>query len=142
MLQNRFKKILVALDGSMHSRRGLNEAISLARQSDATITAIHVMPGFPKTFGTSKKSENQMMKKIRKFMEDARTNAGRHGLEFEERIVRSNDTVAAISNHAKTGKYDIVIIGSRGQGSPKSEYFGSVANGILHDSAVPVLLVK
>ena len=142
MLQNRFKKILVALDGSMHSRRGMNEAISLARQSDAIITGIHVIPGFPKTFGTSKKSKNQMMQMVRKFMSDARINAGRHGLEFEEKIVRSNDIVAAISNHAKTGKYNVVIIGSRGQGSPKSNYFGSVANGVLQDSNVPVLLVK
>jgi nucleotide-binding universal stress UspA family protein len=142
MLQNRFKKILIALDGSMHSRRGMNEAISLARQSDATITGIHVIPGFPNTFGTSKTHENQMNKRIRKFMSDARINAGRHGLEFEEKIVKSNDIVSAISNHAKTGKYDILVIGSRGQGSPKSEYFGSIANGILHDSKVPVLLVK
>ena len=142
MLQNRFKKILVALDGSMHSRRGMNEVISLARQSDAIITGIHVMPGFPKTFGISKKSQNQMMQKVRKFMSDARINAGRHGLEFEEKIVRSNDIVAAISNHAKSGEYNVVIIGSRGQGSPKSDYFGSVANGVLQDSNVPVLLVK
>ena len=75
-------------------------------------------------------------------MSDARINTGRHGLEFEEKIIKSNDTVAAISNYAKLGKYDVIIIGSRGQGSPKSEYFGSVANGVLHDSSVPVLLVK
>ncbi|KKK64089.1 hypothetical protein LCGC14_2987720, partial [marine sediment metagenome] len=31
MIQNRFKKILVPLDGSSNSIRGLNEAISLAR---------------------------------------------------------------------------------------------------------------
>ena len=142
MLQNRFKKILVALDGSMHSRRGMNEAISLARQSDAVITGIHVIPGFPKNFGTSKKYETHAMRSIGKFMSDARINAGRHGLEFEEKVVKSNDTVAAISNHAKSGKYDVIIIGSRGQGSPKSEYFGSIANGVLHDSSVPVLLVK
>ena len=142
MLQNRFKKILVALDGSMHSRRGMNEAISLARQSDAIITRIHVIPGFPKNFGTSKKYETHAMRNIGKFMSDARINAGRHGLEFEEKVVKSNDTVAAISNHAKSGKYDVIIIGSRGQGSPKSEYFGSIANGVLHDSSVPVLLVK
>ncbi len=142
MLQNRFKKILVAIDGSMHSRRGINEAISLARQSDATITGIHVIPGFPKTFASSKKSENQMMRNTRKFISDARINSGRHGLEFEEKIVRSNDIVAAISNYARTGRYDVIVIGSRGQGSPKSEYFGSVANGVLHDSSVPVLLVK
>jgi nucleotide-binding universal stress UspA family protein len=141
MLQNRFKKILIALDGSMHSRRGMNEAISLARQSGAIMTGMYVIPGFP-TFRTSKKYEIHLMKNVRKFMSDARINAGRHGLEFEEKIIRSNDVVAAISNHAKAGKYDVIIIGSRGHGSPKSDYFGSVANGVLHDSKVPVLLVK
>ncbi len=33
MIQNRFKKILVSLDGSSNSIHGLNEAISLARLS-------------------------------------------------------------------------------------------------------------
>ena len=42
MLKNRFKRILVALDGSANSIRGMNEAISLARQSEGTITGIHV----------------------------------------------------------------------------------------------------
>ena len=142
MLQNRFKKILVALDGSISSRRGLNEAISLARQSEATITAIHVLPGFPRTVGLSKDGENRILAHVRKFLSDAKVNTGRHGIEFDEKIVKSNDVVAAISNHAKTGKYDIVVIGSRGIGSPTAEYFGSVANGVLHDSSVPVLLVK
>jgi nucleotide-binding universal stress UspA family protein len=40
MLKNRFKRILVALDGSSNSIRGMNEAISLARQSEGTITGI------------------------------------------------------------------------------------------------------
>jgi nucleotide-binding universal stress UspA family protein len=46
MLQNRFQKILVPLDGSPNSIRGLNEAISLARQSGSTITGIYVIPNF------------------------------------------------------------------------------------------------
>jgi len=46
MLKNRFKKILVALDGSMHSRRGMNEAISLARQTEGSITGIYISPSF------------------------------------------------------------------------------------------------
>ncbi|MDH2906508.1 MAG: universal stress protein [Candidatus Nitrosotalea sp.] len=49
---------------------------------------------------------------------------------------------SSILNQAKSGKYDVIIIGSRGQESPKSEYFGSIANGVLHDSSVSVLLVK
>ncbi|MDE1862394.1 MAG: universal stress protein [Thaumarchaeota archaeon] len=142
MLQNRFKRILVALDGSVPSRRGLNEAISLARQSEATITGIHVLPGFPRVIGMSKKSEGKIMARVRKIMSDARINAGRHGLEFDEKIIKSNDIVAAISNQAKAGRYDVIVIGSRGAGSPTAEYFGSVANGVLHDSSVPVLLIK
>jgi nucleotide-binding universal stress UspA family protein len=50
VLKNRFKRILVALDGSANSIRGMNEAISLARQSEGTITGIYVLPGLPSEF--------------------------------------------------------------------------------------------
>jgi hypothetical protein len=55
-------------------------------------------------------------------------------MEFEEKIVTSTDTIKTITN------FD--IIGARGTGSPKSEFFGSVSNGILHGSRVPILVVK
>ena len=38
------KKILVPLDGSKNSLKGLNEAIYLARQCGATITGLCVIP--------------------------------------------------------------------------------------------------
>ena len=47
MLKNRFKNILVALDGSINSTRGMNEAISLARQCKGSITGIYVLPSLP-----------------------------------------------------------------------------------------------
>lgn len=47
MLKNRSKKTHIALDGYSNSRRGMNRAISLARQSEATISGIYVIPGFP-----------------------------------------------------------------------------------------------
>ena len=39
-----FKKILVALDGSPNSFRGLDSAIYLARQFHTTITGLYVVP--------------------------------------------------------------------------------------------------
>lgn len=143
MLKNRFKRILVALDGSANSRRGMNEAISLARQSEGTITGIYVLPGFPSEFtSTLNDYREYILKKTRKFMSDAKTSAGRHGIDFEEKILTSNDTVNTIVNSAKSDKFDIIVIGARGSGSPKSEYFGSVSNGILHSCRIPVLVVK
>jgi nucleotide-binding universal stress UspA family protein len=143
MLKNRFKKILVTLDGSENSIRGLNEAISLARQSEGTITGIHVLHGgLSELKNTFTHYREYLLDKTRKFMNDAKTIAARHGINFEDEIVTSNDTISTITNFAKSGKFDIIVIGARGVGSPKSEFFGSVSNGILHSSRVPILIVK
>ena len=143
MLTNRFKKILVSLDGSANSRRGMNEAISLARQSEGTITGITVVPSLPSEIAQSTQGyKNYLHEKAKTFLNDAKTNAARHGIEFEEQLMTSDDIANAISNYAKLKKFDIIVIGARGQSSPKSEYFGSISNGILHNSRTPVLVVK
>ena len=76
MLKNRFKRILVALDGSANSIRGMNEAISLARQSEGTITGIYVLPGVPSEFtNTFTSYRDYLLEKTRKFMSNAKTSA-------------------------------------------------------------------
>ena len=76
MLKNRFKKILVALDGSANSRAGMNEAISLARQSEGSITGIYVLPGFTSEPTTKLTSYREYLsEKSRKFMSNAKTAA-------------------------------------------------------------------
>jgi nucleotide-binding universal stress UspA family protein len=76
------------------------------------------------------------------YLKNAKTSAARHGIDFEEKIVTSTDTIKTITNFAKSCKFDIIVIEARGAGSPKSEFFGSVSNGILHGSRVPILVVK
>lgn len=143
LLQNRFLRILVPLDGSPNSIRGLNEAISLARQSEATITGIHVMPNFsPRVAKILRSYRVELAKKAEKIMSHARTSAARHGVPFEQKVASSGDVVKTISGYAKSSKSNIIVIGSRGEGAPHAEYLGSVANGIIHSSKVPVLVVK
>jgi nucleotide-binding universal stress UspA family protein len=43
--------------------------------------------------------------------------------------------------HAKN-KFDIIIIGSRGLGSVKEVFLGSVSHAVVHKSKIPVLIVK
>jgi nucleotide-binding universal stress UspA family protein len=143
MLKNRFKKILVALDGSMHSRRGMNEAISLARQSEGSITGIYISPSFTNEPNNTLASYREyLLEKSRKFMSDAKTSAARHGIEFDEKVITSNDIVNTITNFAKSNKFDIIVIGARGQSYPKAPFLGSVSNGILNSCLIPVLVVK
>ena len=143
VLQNRFKEILVPLDGSLNSRRGLNEAISLARQSNASITGIYVEQSFPPKLARILRSyRTNVAKKAQKIMSHAKMSTGRHGIAFNEKIATSTDVVKTISGFAKSKKFNIIVMGSRGEGSPRAEYLGSVANGVLHESNLPVLIVK
>jgi len=143
MLQNRFKKILVGIDGSPNSIRGLNHAISLARQSQGIITGIHVLPEFPPSYEVNIKSYRaQLSKDVKKFMDSAKTSTALHGIDFNEKITSSKNAVDTIVGFAKKNGFDVIVIGSRGLGSPKANYIGSVAHGIVNNSKVPVLVVK
>ena len=75
-------------------------------------------------------------------MESAKTSAARHGIEFNEKIASSRNSVDTIVGFARKNKFDVIVIGSRGLGSPKANYIGSVAHGIVNNSKLPVLVVK
>jgi len=138
MLQNRFKKILVPLDGSLNSIQGLNETISLARQSDAAMTGIYVMPRYsPRVSKILKSYQTELIKNAKKIMSQARTSAARHGITFYEKNTVSGDVVSTIVGYAKSNRSDIIIIGSQGDNSTHKEYLDSIANGVLHDSKMP-----
>ncbi len=48
----------------------------------------------------------------------------------------------ALASEAEKGSYDIVVVGSRGQGRLKSLFLGSVASGIANSSKTNVLIIR
>ena len=144
MSQNTFKKILVPLDGSPNSMRGLNTAILLAKQSGGAITGLYVISssGFSKAPSLLKKYRKELIKNAEKIMFQARSNTIKNNVEFDAKIITSPGIVKTIAGFAKSKRFDMVVMGSRGQSSPDARYLGSVANGVLHILEVPVLIVK
>lgn len=136
------KKILVPLDGSKNSLRGLDEGIYLARQCQATITGLYVVPlAKPKTDSQISYVEKHLLNNAAKFMSKAKKRAAQNGILFEDKVVYG-DEGPKIINYADTKSFDIIIIGSRGLGSLKEAFLGSTSNYVLHKSKVPVLIVK
>jgi nucleotide-binding universal stress UspA family protein len=43
---------------------------------------------------------------------------------------------------ARSGSYDLVVIGSRGRGAGKEMFLGSTSNHVLHKANAPVMVVK
>ena len=63
------------------------------------------------------------------------------GLEYETEVV-AGDPAHAVVDLIEEHGCDMVILGTRGTGPLLSVLQGSVAQSLLHDAPVPVLLVK
>jgi len=136
------KKILVPLDGSKNSLRGLDEAIYLARQCHATITGLYIVPLVkPVTDSQISYIEKHLLNNASKFMSKAKIRAAQNGIVFDDAI-DYGDEGPKIINYSKKKLFDIIVIGSRGMGSIKETFLGSTSNYVLHKSQIPVLIVK
>jgi nucleotide-binding universal stress UspA family protein len=137
-----WKKILVPLDGSKNSFRGLDTAIYLARQAGTTLTGIFVLPRTPeKAFRRLLNSDKEALKIADKVMERAKKRAAQNGIVFNKKI-DFGDPAYMIVKFAKARNYDIIVIGARGQSGIKDIFLGSTSNYVLHKSTAPVIIVK
>ncbi|MEJ2260046.1 MAG: universal stress protein [Nitrosopumilaceae archaeon] len=144
MIKKQVSKILVPMDGSKNSRRGLEMAISVARQFGATITGVYSINEPPHSefrgVGSVRDSLND---EIKKFMEEAKVLAAQNGIVFKEKLMRGDIGYNIIKlAHNKKEKFNLIVIGSRGRGSIKEMFFGSVSNYVIHVAKIPVLVVK
>ena len=140
----KIKKILVPLDGSKNSIRGLDMAIHVARQCHATITALYIksIPGIyaihPLGF-----LEFGSMNEVKKFLETAKTRAAQKGIDLKSKVIAGDpgyDVVRFANN--KKNRIDLIVIGARGRGAAKEIFLGSVSNYVLHKTKKPVMIVK
>ena len=142
MIRKNIKKILVPMDGSKNSMRGLDEAIYLARQCHATITGLYVIPiSKPITDSQISDLEKYLLNNASKFMLKAKTRAAQNGVLFDDTTTHG-DEGPEIIRYANNKSYDIIVVGSRGMGSMKEIFLGSTSNYVLHKSKIPVLIVK
>jgi nucleotide-binding universal stress UspA family protein len=142
MVQSKIKRIVVPLDGSKTSFKALDEAIEIARACHATILGFHGIAFLPTGVMPSVVPYQIYQKKeAGKFMEEAKLRAAKKGILFKY-VITFGNPVEQILNMAKTKKFDLIVIGARGKGRIKELFLGSVSNAILHNSTIPVLLVK
>ena len=143
MIKKKISKILVPLDGSKNSVRGLETAITLARQCGATITGVYSIHAPSRSeFGRIGTIEKALSKEVKKFMGEARLLAAQNGIVFKEKIMRGDSGYNIIKLAQGKDKFDMIVIASRGRSSVKEMFFGSVSNYVIHTAKIPVVVVK
>ncbi|HUT06111.1 MAG TPA: universal stress protein [Nitrosopumilaceae archaeon] len=140
------KKIMVCLDGSKNSLRGLDKAILFANQSDATIIGVHSDTSFS-AFSAVRAPilpEKRWKKNVRKIIQVAMKKVEKYNIEFQGIVIGGHSSGIDLTTFANNpaNKIDQIVIGSRGMGFPKELFFGSTSNFILHKANAPVMVVK
>lgn len=137
------KRILVPVDGSPTSLRGMNFAFTIARPLNSTVMAYQVVPnlfsyGIPKSNQLQKKSRISAEKNLDRLQKTAK----KQGIKFSKKIQINSNIGKAIIDFSIENKCDMIIIGSRGPDPGFEVFLGSVANYVVHKSNIPVVIVK
>jgi nucleotide-binding universal stress UspA family protein len=135
-----FKTIVWATDGSELADRALPLVTELARTHRSKIVAIHADEVLVGRFGGVPvlADDTELIEKIERQVEELRE----AGFVAELRVVRGIDGVAPMIAHAaeEVGA-SVIVLGTHGHGHIASALLGSVARGLLHEAACPVLAV-
>ena len=137
------KRILVAVDFGDASARALRAAGDLARKLDASVTALHA-----ESFEAPPYFTAEQVKQIERQRRAARGEAVRFLKQFADR--HSGADVTPIVSDAVSGDaivqaardYDLVVMGTHGRSGPARWWAGSVAERVVRESAVPVMVVR
>lgn len=140
-------KILIAVDGSEHANRAIDAVGRMAQSSlelEAVLLCVSPEPIF---YGDYSAATIQMIEEDQKqqqaaILSTATDRAKAQGLKLSlpERAygVVANEIVRV----ANERQVDQIAMGTRGMGAVGNMLLGSVAQRVVHQSPVPVLLVK
>jgi nucleotide-binding universal stress UspA family protein len=151
------KRIVVAVDGSVHSEKALDYAIRLAKAFGAEVQIVHAIRHVDitktivsQTFSskaalTADELYEGLEREATRWMEKFERRARSAGVaQVTRRILAEvgKSEVQMIAEHADGVKADMIVVGSRGLGTFKRIVLGSVASGVVSHALCPVFVAR
>ncbi|HWI15057.1 MAG TPA: universal stress protein [Burkholderiales bacterium] len=144
-----YRKILVPVDGSKASNRGLREALKLAAESKCQVLLLHVVDEFvmsitPETVYDASALIDALKQAGEVVLDKSLATARRAGVNAQTQMVECIGRRAAdvIVDRAKKWRADLIVIGAHGRRGVRRLVMGSDAEEVVRMSPVPVLLVR
>jgi nucleotide-binding universal stress UspA family protein len=145
-----FRRILVPVDYSEYSRTSVRAAAELAKQLGASVDLVHVWDR--PTYVSEGVMVRQPGEEHRSLSDLIRENAEREMSEFLATLelpegvtvthrMCSGEPAQKLVEEAKTGGYDLIVVGTHGRAGVLHLLLGSTAERLIRLSPVPVLVV-
>ena len=145
-----YQRILVPVDGSSTSQRGIEEAIRLAKLTQGRLRVLHVIDEL--SFALSMDAYagyagdwlNVLREKGKRILDDARATAQAAGVDAEVLLCDnfSGSVHGLVNAEAAKWPADLIVLGTHGRRGVGRAVMGSSAEQILRYAPVPVLLVR
>lgn len=142
-------KILVPVDGSSTSTRGLAEAIALAKQVNGTLRILHsvdelLVTDVPLGLDYYNQWVEEMRARGQKILREAQAFCLKRDVNAEAVLAETRGRRAAdiINDQAMQWPADLIVMGTHGRRGINRLVMGSDAELVLRSSAVPVMLVR
>lgn len=142
------RKILVAHDGSLLSRKAIQEAknqVTLVPGTEVHVITVAETVGPQTSVMISRNITNEAVGHVRQQIDKIQEEFENQKMQVVTDVVvgNGNDNPGKnICKYAKNKEIDMIIVGSRGLGNVKGMFLGSVSNNVVHNADCPVLIIK
>jgi nucleotide-binding universal stress UspA family protein len=140
-----FRNILISVDGSPHSEEALREAIDIAAAGNGRLTILTAIPkpaNWTTTAATAALVQSLSDDLEHEFTEVSRAAESRVPATIPVTTIVTHEPIrVALMQQIETGKYDLLVMGSRGRGALSASLLGSASHYALNHSKIPVLIV-
>ncbi len=142
-----YRRILIPVDGSPCSSAALEHALQLAADQKATVSVIHVLDIqllYAYVEGVYVETVERAWREAGQALITEAIERGRQaGLQVEGAVIdavggRVPDAIVAESQEARA---DLIVMGTHGRHGIDHLLLGSVAEGVVRTTSVPVLLI-
>ena len=136
-----FKNILVAIDGSDHSKQAIPAAIEVAKKFDSEVFVLHVSEhdrGYPVAFSSESPAD------AAKLVLDAVATLRHAGVTASGEVhdVAVGHVARDLVETARSKSCDLIVMGSRGLSDVQGLLLGSVTHKVIQLSHVAVLVTR
>jgi nucleotide-binding universal stress UspA family protein len=137
------KNILVAIDGSVHSRHAARFALSLAGQTGAKVTLLSVLPQ-PELLPLGVVSGYAVLTSPMPDAEVQKLKAGLDEISAESGAIECSSVVEigpvadTIVDYAGRNSVDLIVLGARGLSPARRFLLGSVSDRVIQHAHCPV----
>lgn len=144
-----YRRILVPVDGSATSARGLREAVALAKDQGAKLRLVHVVDEGVVLGGAEAGVDLEpvlaaLARTGRTLLERGLRTAAKAGVDADSAIYESMSGPAAdsILTEATKWRAELIVMGTHGRRGVRRLVLGSDAEQVVRLAKVPVLLVR